>query len=418
MENQKRNAKGEGSFKINADGTITHRKHVGYKANGNRKIITVTAKSKSACIKEMRKKEEGWKELQKRHEFSDTITVEELCAMHLQYQVEHKELKPKSIDRRECTIEKHIAEYDLGKMQIHAVKTSDIDAHIKGLINASDLSQSSIKKVLDVLNAAFNWARLMEKWDVNPVEKLKPSLEKKINKIKRKTAEEADVIILSDNYCKKFEVEALTINTRTGKYKYPAGIYGVLLLHTGMRCGEMLALRWRDVDLKNELLRIEKSRSMAKNREGKEGENKYISIEGTTKNEKARVIKLSDRAVEILKIIKSQNPISNEDDFICITKNGKVNTATNLEHRMVLIFNKIGLEKKQYRGSLHILRRTFATRMFKAGARIEEVAAYIGDLVSTTEKYYVAIREEIELGDETKYIVQLPGKQKIEDKEG
>ena len=68
--------------------------------------------------------------------------------------------------------------------------------------------------------------------------------------------------------------------------------------------------------------------------------------------------------------------------------------------------------KKQYRGSLHILRRTFATRMFKAGARIEEVAAYIGDLVSTTEKYYVAIREEVELGDETKYIVQLPGTKK------
>lgn len=417
MENQKRNAKGEGSFKVNVDGTITHRKHVGYKANGNRKIITVTAKTRSACIKEMRKKENEWRELQKRQDFSDTITVEELCFMHLQYQIEHNELKPKSIDRRECTIEKHIAEYDLGKMQIHAVKTSDIDAHIKGLINASDLSQSSIEKVLDVLNAAFNWAKLMEKWDVNPVEKLKPSLEKKINKIKRKTAEEADVIILSDNYCKKFEEEALTINTRTGKYKYSAGLYGVLLLHTGMRCGEMLALRWRDVDFKNELLIIEKSRSMAKNREGKEGENKYISIEGTTKNEKARVIKLSDRAVEILKIIKSQNTFSDENDFVCITKNGKVNTATNLEHRMVLIFNKIGLEKKQYRGSLHILRRTFATRMFKAGARIEEVAAYIGDLVSTTEKYYVAIREEIELGDETKYIVQLPGT-KVEDKEG
>ena len=40
---QKRNAKGEGSFKINKDGTVTHRKSVGYKANGQRKILTVTA---------------------------------------------------------------------------------------------------------------------------------------------------------------------------------------------------------------------------------------------------------------------------------------------------------------------------------------------------------------------------------------
>lgn len=55
-----RNAKGEGSFKVNADGTVTHRKSVGFKANGRRKVITVTAKNKSACIREMRKKEAEW----------------------------------------------------------------------------------------------------------------------------------------------------------------------------------------------------------------------------------------------------------------------------------------------------------------------------------------------------------------------
>ncbi len=27
---------------------------------------------------------------------------------------------------------------------------------------------------------------------------------------------------------------------KTGKPKYAAGLYGMLLLHTGMRCGEML----------------------------------------------------------------------------------------------------------------------------------------------------------------------------------
>lgn len=113
---KKRNAKGEGSFKTNPDGAITHRKHVGYKLNGARKILTVTANTKTACIKEMRTKENEWKEKQEKITFSDALTVEELCTMHLQYQMEQNELKPKSIDRRECTIEKHIGEYDLGKM--------------------------------------------------------------------------------------------------------------------------------------------------------------------------------------------------------------------------------------------------------------------------------------------------------------
>lgn len=49
--------------------------------------------------------------------------------------------------------------------------------------------------------------------------------------------------------------------------------------------------------------------------------------------------------------------------------------------------------------------------MFEDGARVKGIAAYIGDLVSTTEKYYVAIGKKIKLGDKIKHIVELPKKQ-------
>ena len=52
-----------------------------------------------------------------------------------------------------------------------------------------------------------------------------------------------------------------------GHEKYPAGMYCLLLLHTGMRVGEMIALRWRD--WKGDYLVIEKSVSTAKNRNKK-----------------------------------------------------------------------------------------------------------------------------------------------------
>jgi len=69
---------------------------------------------------------------------------------------------------------------------------------------------------------------------------------------------------------------------------------------------EMLALCWKDVDMQGGFLTIEKSRSMAKNR-SKENENdkNYIMVEGTTKNEKARTIKLTEKALEILRQIKT-----------------------------------------------------------------------------------------------------------------
>ena len=130
----KRNAKGEGSFKQNPDGSVTHRKTVGYKPNGYRKILTVTAPNKAVCIREMKKKEAEWNATRKAESISASSTVEELCRLHLQYQEKQDELKPKSIDRRECTIDNHIAQYPLGHMQVQSVKVADIDDHISRLI--------------------------------------------------------------------------------------------------------------------------------------------------------------------------------------------------------------------------------------------------------------------------------------------
>lgn len=407
MDEKKRNAKGEGSFKINADGTVTHRKSVGYKANGYRKILTVTAANKAACIREMKKKEVEWNRIQKSEVIGSGTTVHELCLLHLKYQVEQNELKAKSIDRRECTIDRHIGDYRLGRLQIQSIRVADIEDHVTALIRERKLSASSVEKVVDVLNAAYNWAMIRGELEFNPVAPIKPTLEKRIQKMKQRTANEADVDVLSIEEQQIFEKEALKVDEKTGKLRYAGGLYGLLLLHTGMRCGEMLALRWRDVDFHGGFLTIEKSRSMAKNRNKKASDEKnYVMVEGTTKNEKARKIKLTDEAMEILNQIKTSKDNGDENEFIVKTRTGMPNTATNLEHRMATIFKNAGLV--ELNGGLHIFRRTFATRMYESGARVKEIAAYIGDLESTTERYYIAVRKKIVEGGETKQVVMLP----------
>ena len=404
---KQRNIKGEGSFTNNADGTVTHRKSVGYKANGNRKVLTVTAGTKAACIREMKKKEAAWEKQKNMENIAAGTTILELCQLHLKYQMEQSELKPKSIDRRECTIEKHIGEFPLGRMQIQAVKVADIDKHITGLIQVGQLSASSIEKVVDVLNSAYNWAIMRGELQFNPVAPIKPTLMKRIQKMKQKSANEADVNVLSPEEQKLFEREASMLIERTGKPKYAAGLYAMLLLHTGMRCGEMLALRWRDVDLQEGFLTIGESRSMAKNRDKERGDGKrYAMVEGTTKNEKARKIKLTKEALDDLQKIKNFYGTDDENAIIIKTRTGKPNTATNLEHRMAVIFKNAGLA--DLKGGLHIFRRTFATRMYENGARIKEIAAYIGDLESTTERYYIAVRKKIVENGETKQVVMVP----------
>jgi len=411
---RKRNAKGEGSFKENPDGTITHRKTVGYQLNGNRKVLTVTAGSKTACIKEMRKKEAEWNKTKDSRDISQGHTVTDLCEIHLRYQVEQGELKPKSIDRRECTIEKHIAPYPIGRMQLQSVKVSDMDLHISGMIKEGRLSASSIEKVMDVLNAAYNWAIARGELEFNPIAPIKSTLEKRLQKMRQRTANEADVSVLSVEEEKVFVEEALSVNPKTEEFRYPSGLYGLLLLYTGMRCGEMLALRWSDVDFENGLLTIEKSRSVAKNRTETDGDKKYHIVEGTTKNEKARKISLTQDALHVLKLLRSREQCFDKDLLIVRTRTGHDNTATNLEHRMATIFRNAGLT--ELKGGLHIFRRTFATRMYEKGVRTKEIAAYIGDLESTTEKYYIAVRKKRVVEGKVQQIVELPEAFQTEEK--
>ena len=129
-------------------------------------------------------------------------------------------------------------------------------------------------------------------------------------------------------------------------------------------------------------------------------------VEGTTKNEKARKIKLTKEALDDLQKIKNFYGTDDENAIIIKTRTGKPNTATNLEHRMAVIFKNAGLA--DLKGGLHIFRRTFATRMYENGARIKEIAAYIGDLESTTERYYIAVRKKIVENGETKQVVMVP----------
>lgn len=406
MSNTIRNAKGEGSFKQNANGSVTMRKTVGYYPDGRRKIITVTKDNKTACIRAMGILTNKWLDELEREILNPHTTVEDLCNQHLKYQVDLGELKPKSIDRREGTINNQIGAYSFGALQAASVTSKDVDDHINGLIKEGKLGDSSIDKTLDVINAAYKWSVARGELDYNPVTPVLESLKKRITKLVTKDATELDVKILNKEEREAFEAEALAIVESTGKFKHGiAGLCGLLLLDTGMRCGELLALTWNDVNFEKGTMTINKSSSIAKNR-NENGQTKYIMIEGSTKNQKARTIKLSTDAIKVLKLIYKENDPSSGDEKIAITRTGKQNTTTNLEKRMETIYRDAGLGKDV--SGLHIMRRTFATSMYEAGAGIKEIAGYIGDNEDTVERYYIAVRKKVIEGNEAIGILVLP----------
>ena len=400
-----RAVKGQGSFKENPDGTITYRKGVGLKDDGKRKTLTVTAANRSICMRLMKEKEAAWLRKKNRTTISPRDTVEDLCTRHLEFQINNGELKPKSVDRREVTIKNQLAGYPIGHLQIQALTSANVDEHINRLIKEG-LSVSSVNKVLDVINAAYDWGVSRGELDENPVLPIKKSIKRRLSKIETKNANEADVIVLSRDEEQEFIRECMR-KYPNGNYRYPGGLFGCLLLHTGMRIGELISLRWSDYDQESGLLSINKSTSVIKNRNKKDGEKNYISVQGTTKNQKARLLQLTDEAKTDLANIRNRMS-GMPGDLICRTKNGNPYTATMVEHCMSTIYKQLSFDAQI--SGLHILRRTFATRMYEDGAGVKEIAAYIGDLESTTMQYYIAARKKITVGTGTKQIVPVPGK--------
>ncbi len=117
----------------------------------------------------------------------------------------------------------------------------------------------------------------------------------------------------------------------------------LLSMNTGMRRGELLALRWANVDMKG----------------------KQITIEGSTaKSAQTRHIPLNDEALEVLKKWKAQAPAG--DRVIGIDSSFKTAWGSLLERAKIDKFR------------WHDLRHHFASRLAQAGVPLNTVRELLG----------------------------------------
>lgn len=157
---------------------------------------------------------------------------------------------------------------------------------------------------------------------------------------------------------KKF-LEGATGQSYENQYRF--------ILQTGLRTGELVGLKWEDIDFEKKTLTI--SRSM---------EFRYKVGEwrvGPPKSKSGyRTIPLTDEAIRILKAQKE--------------KNSTYDTA------LFKICDKVGIK----RFSMHVLRHTFATRCIEAGMLPKTLQKILGHSnIGITMNLYVHITEEEKL---------------------
>lgn len=249
----------------------------------------------------------------------------------------------------------------LGGLPLGKIKPSDIHRMFLDL-DANGLGASSRRNVYAALRAALADAVLEGLLATNPVEK-----------VKRPTQEQTEARSLSPE-----EVSALLKAARTNRRnrpdeepRYARAI--TLLLLTGLRRGELLALKWQHIDFPKKTLKVRGSLSRVDS----------ALVVGPVKTGKSwRTVELTASAVAVLESqrkaqvaerLKAAN-VWDEQDFVFTTETGAPVDPRNLLRALTSAGKAAGLTDI----GLHTLRHTYATTALENGSPIHVVSRNLG----------------------------------------
>ena len=160
-------------------------------------------------------------------------------------------------------------------------------------------------------------------------------------------------------------------------------------LQTGLRTGELVGLKWEDINFERKTLTIERSMEFRY----KVGEWRV----GPPKSKSGyRTIPLTDEAICILKAQKEKNRklkvIDKEwADTVFLCRKGQPVKNSTYDTALFKICDKAGIK----RFSMHVLRHTFATRCIEGGMMPKTLQKILGHSnIGITMNLYVHITEE------------------------
>lgn len=178
---------------------------------------------------------------------------------------------------------------------------------------------------------------------------------------------------------------------RSGPYVLKQAKYFIFALNVGLRKGELMALKYSDVDFDKKCITIRSNRTVAKKREaGGRATGGSTAIEGSPKTKKSMaVIPVSDAALQILREMLQDEP-EGYDGYIA-NDNGNPLVESAFRRR----FNSLLKQAKVEHCGLHTLRHTFASRLFAAtGGNAKLVSELVRhSSASFTQDIYVHLLE-------------------------
>lgn len=167
-----------------------------------------------------------------------------------------------------------------------------------------------------------------------------------------------------------------------------------LLIYTGLRRGELLALEWNDVDFKNKTVNVNKTLTYGKG---------YKTIVNSTKTQNSiRTVDIDDETLKHLKNLKLQT----QSKLVFPNSKDGYQRLSNLQDRLNKYCKKANINKIR----VHDLRHTHASLLFASGSTAKEVQERLGHTdIKTTLNIYTHLTKKQKKLSLDKFINYMEG---------
>jgi len=272
-------------------------------------------------------------------------TVADAAHEFLRYIEHDRQRKPTTIKGYRWLINSQILPV-LGAVRVEDLTQEQVETWFAALAG----KPGSKRKTLVVLHGIMERARKQHRLQRNPVSDVE----------KPPQHRGGDIQVLSPD-----EVRALV---RAAASVQDGAIY-LTAAFTGLRMGELIALRWRDVDTEGQTIRVRASYS--------------AGALTTPKSGKVRAVPLAPDVAAALDGVRGRRYLLGADDLVFVGDTGFYVDGSALRRRYKVALARAGLRPLRF----HDLRHTFGTRVI-AHADIRRVQEWMGHAdIQTTMRY-------------------------------